>query len=245
MSRNLVALALVLIAILVGACANPTTTSIDSPQPQSTPTFTLRPSPMAPPALAFEIQGENLYEDPVGSLRLLFEIRNLNPLTVEGLRVTVTLRDADGQTVASQSAHARLNVLRAGDSAPAMVVFFLGAPGFSIYEVDVYAEKGGYLAGLLHPGLEIVDDLGRVGEWVPYEVLGQVQNVGDSDAESVTLVVTCYDEDGRVVGIGSGAPEERTIPAGGSSQFLVSIGAVAGEIGSYKVQVQGLIISED
>lgn len=245
MSRNLVALALVLIAILVGACANPTTTSIDSPQPQSTPTFTPRPSPTAPSALAFEIQGENLYEDPVGSLRLLFEIRNLNPLTVEGLRVTVTLRDADGQTVASQSAQARLNVLRAGDSAPAMVVFFLGAPGFSIYEVDVYAEKGGYLAGLLHPGLEIVDDLGRVGEWVPYEVLGQVQNVGDSDAESVTLVVTCYDEDGRVVAIGSGAPEERTIPAGGSSQFLVSIGAVAGEIGSYKVQVQGLIISED
>ena len=245
MSRNLVAVALVLIAILVGACANPTNTSVDSPQPQSTATFTPRPSPTAPPAVAFEIQGENLYEDPVGSLRLLFEVKNINPLTVEDLTVTVILRDADGQTVASQSAHTRLNVLRAGESAPAMVVFFLGAPGFSIYEVDVYAGKGGYLAGLLHPGLEIVDDLGRVGEWVPYEVLGQVHNIGDSDAESVTLVVTCYDEGGRVVAIGSGAPEERTIPAGGSSQFLVSIGGVAGEIASYKVQVQGLIVNEN
>jgi hypothetical protein len=245
MSRNLVAVALVAIGMLMGACANRTTTFIDSPQPQTTPAFTPPPSPTAPPALAFEIQGENLYEDPVGSLRLLFEVRNLNPLTVEDLRVTVTLRDAGGETVASQFAHARLNVLRAGDSAPAMVVFFLGAPGFSSYEVGVYAEEGGYLAGLLHPGLEIVDDLGRVGEWVPYEVLGQVQNVGASDAESVTLVVTCYDEDGRVVAIGSGAPKERTIPAGGSSEFLVSIGALAGEIASYKVQVQGLVINED
>jgi hypothetical protein len=245
MSRKLARLGLGLIAMLVGACASPTNSSIDRFQPQSTPTFTPRPSPTAPPAPAFVIQGKNVYEDPVGSLRFLFEVRNLNPFTVEDLRVTVTLRDADGQTVASQSAHARLNVLRAGDSAPAMVVFFLGAPGFSAYEVDVNAEKGRYLASLLHPGLEIVDDLGRVGEWVPYEVLGQVQNVGDSDAESVTLVVTCYDEGGRVVAIGSGAPEERTIPAGASSQFLVSIGALAGEIASYKVQAQGLIISED
>jgi hypothetical protein len=238
-------LALVLVTLLMGACANPTRTPIEGPQPQATPTFTHRSSPTAQPALAFEIQGENLYEDPVGSLRLLFEVRNLNPFDIEDLRATVILRDADGQTVASESAYARLNVLRARGTAPVMVVFFLGAPSFSTYDVDIEAERAEYLAGLLHPGLEIADDVGRVGEWVPYEVLGQVQNVGDSDAESVKLVVTCYDEGGRVVAISSGAPEERTILPGGSSEFLVSIGAVAGDIGSYKVQAQGLIVSED
>lgn len=236
---------LVLVAILVAACASPTNLPVESPQPRTTPAFTPRPSPTTQPPLRFEIRGENLYEDAVGSLRLLFEIRNLNPFEVEDVRTTVILRDAEGQTVASQYAYARLNVLRPGGTSPVMVVFFLGAPGFFTYDVDVDAEKAEYLAGMLHPALEIVDDVGRVGQWVPYEVLGEVQNVGDSDADSVTLVVTCYDEDGRLVAIGTGAPQERTIPVGASSEFLVSIGAVAGEIASFKVQVQGLIASGD
>lgn len=236
---------LVLVAILVAACASPTNLPVESPQPRTTPAFTPRPSPTTHSPLRFEIRGENLYEDAVGSLRLLFEIRNLNPFEVEDVRTTVILRDAEGQTIASQYAYARLSVLRPGGTSPVMVVFFLGAPGFSTYDVDVDAEKAEYLAGMLHPALKIVDDVGRVGQWVPYEVLGEVQNVGDSDADSVTLVVTCYDEDGRVVAIGTGAPQERTIAVGASSEFLVSIGAVAGEIASFKVQVQGLIASGD
>ncbi len=236
---------LVLIAILVAACASPTNLPVESPQPRTTPSFTPPPSPTTEPPLRFEIRGENLYEDAVGSLRLLFEIRNLNPFEVEDVRTTVVLRDAEGQTVASQYAYARVNVLRPGGTSPVMVVFFLGAPGFSTYDVDVHAEKAEHLAGMLHPALEIVDDVGRVGQWVPYEVLGEVQNVGDSEADSVTLVVTCYDDQGRLVAIGTGAPQARSIPAGASSEFLVSIGAVAGEIASFEVQVQGLIASGD
>ncbi len=232
-----------LITILVAACASPADLPVESPQPRGTPAFTPRPSPTTQAPLKFEIRGENLYEDAVGSLRLLFEIRNLNPFEVEDVRTTAILRDAAGQTVASQHAYARLNVLRAGGTSPVMVVFFLGAPDFSTYDVEVHAEKAEYLAGMLHPALEIADDVGRVGQWVPYEVLGEVHNAGHADADSVTLVVTCYDEEGRLAAIGTGAPQERSIPAGASSPFLVSVGTVAGEIASYSVQVQGLIAS--
>ena len=93
----------------------------------------------------------------------------------------------------------------------------------------------------VNPALEIVDPSGRVGEWVPYEVLGKVHNASSLDAESVTLAVTCFDAQGRIVAIGTGRPDDRFIPAGESSEFLVSLGAVAGDVDRCRVQVEGLI----
>lgn len=226
---------------LTCGCAGSMPTSVATPSPPETTTRVLAPTPTPVPPLSFDILGVNFYEDPVGSLRFLAELRNTNDFDVEGLEVEVSLLGPAGQTVASQAGYARLDVLRAGDTAPVIVVFLLESPDFSAYEVQIRAQKADYLAELLHRDLQVVDDAGRVGEWVPYEVLGEVQNPGGRDARSVTLVVTCYDVDGKVVGVATGRPAESTIPAGGSSEFLISVDAVAGEIASYKVQVEGLL----
>jgi len=231
--------------VLTNGCGNAVTTPLVTAPPQVTATLVPESSPTPFRPLVFDILGTNFYEDPVGSLRFLLEVRNMNDFDVEDVRATVILQDAEGGTVSSGSGHARLDALRAGDTAPIMVVFFLEAPEFSAYEVEIQGREADYLAGLLHPHLRVIDDMGRVGEWVPYEVLGKVHNAGDRDAESVSLVVTCYAADGKVVAVGSGRPAERTIPAGGSSDFLVSIGAVAGEIASCTVQVEGLIVNYD
>ncbi len=222
-------------------CGNAVTTPLPTPSPAVTTTLVPDPSPTPLAPLVFDISGLSFYEDPVGSLRFLLEVRNTNNFDVEGVKATVILRDAEGQIVDSSSGCARLDVLRAGDTAPIMVVFFLRAPEFFAFEVEIQGREGDYLAGLLHPHLRVVEEMGRVGEWVPYEVLGQVQNAGDRDAESVTLVVTCYGVDGKVVAVSSGCPTNGTIPAGGSSDFVVSIGAVAGQIVSCRAQVEGLI----
>jgi hypothetical protein len=235
----------VLTAFLASGCDNAVATPPMTPSPRATATFIAEPSPMPPPLLAFEILGMNYYEDPVGSLRFLLEVRNMNHFDVEGVRAAVFLQDADGQIVDSQYGYAKLDILRRGDTAPIMVVFFLEAPEFSTYDIEIEGQEADYMAALLHPDLRIADDFGRVGQWVPYEVLGEVQNVGDWDAKSITLVVTCYDVDGKVVAVGTGRPAERAIPAGSSSDFLVSVGAVAGEIASCKVQVEGLIANYD
>lgn len=245
MSGKRIAATIVLVALAIVACGNPTPAPLEVPQLQATPTITAQPSPTPPAPLAFEVLGENLYEDPVGSLRFLFEVRNINDFDVESLRATVILRDADGEPVASQSGYSRLDVVRLGDTAPVMVVFFLVAPDFATHEVKIEAQEADYLSGLLHPRLAVVDEEGRVGQWVPYEVLGEVQNRGNSAAQSVTVVITCYNEDGNVVAVGTGAPEQRVIPAGGSSEFLASIGAVSGEIATCKVQVEGLTVGDD
>jgi hypothetical protein len=182
-----------------------------------------------------------MYEDPVGSLRFLLDVENANDYPVERVRASVVLRDEEGRTVASQSAYARLDLLGAAERAPVLVVFFLVSPDFATHDISVDAHKADYLMQLLNPTLEIVDPSGRVGEWVPYEVLGEVHNASRLEAESVTLAVTCFDAQGRIVAIGTGRPDDRSIPAGESSEFLVSLGAVAGHVDRCRVQVEGLI----
>jgi hypothetical protein len=233
---------IVFVVVLIGGCTNAATSPLMTPVPHVAATLVPEPSPTPLPPLAFDLLGTNFYEDPVGSLRFMLEVRNMNGFDVEGVKAIVSLQDAEGQTVGSESGYARLDILRTGDTTPMMVVFFLESPEFSAYEIEIQGHEADYLAGLLHPDLQVLDDIGRIGEWVPYEVLGQVYNAGDRDAMSVTLAVTCYDLDGRVVGVGTGHPEERAIPAGSSSDFMVSLGAVAGEIAGYKVQVEGLIV---
>jgi len=182
-----------------------------------------------------------MYEDPVGSLRFLLEVENANDYPVERISVSVILQDGEGRTVASRSAYARLDLLEPGERASVMVVFFLVSPDFVTHDIHIEAHKADYMTQLLSPALEIVDPAGRVGEWVPYEVLGKVHNASSLDAESVTLAVTCYDIQGKIVAIGTGRPADRTIPAGESSEFLVSLGAVAGNVDKCRAQAEGLI----
>ncbi|HUS70425.1 MAG TPA: FxLYD domain-containing protein [Anaerolineae bacterium] len=182
-----------------------------------------------------------MYEDAVGSLRFLLDVENANDYPVERVRASVVLQNEEGRTVASQSAYARLDLLGPGERAPVMVVFYLASPDFATHDIRLEAQEADYLMQLLNPALEIVDPSGRVGEWVPYEVLGKAHNASSLDAESVTLAVTCFDAQGRIVAIGTGRPDDRSIPAGESSEFLVSLGAVAGDVDRCRVQVEGLV----
>ena len=236
-------LILLFIPIFLSSCLDGPATPEGGSQRAATPTRIPRASPTPTPPLAFETVSENAYQDPVGSLRFLVEVENANDYPVESVSATVVLRDEEGRAVASQSAYARLDLLEAGDVAPVLVVFFLAHPDFATHDLEIDAQRADYLAQLLHPALEVVDLSGRIGEWVPYEVLGQVHNAGPLDAQSVTLSVTCYDADEQIVAIGTGRPTDRVILAHGSSEFLVSLGALAGNIDKCRVRAEGLVPS--
>jgi hypothetical protein len=220
-------LVLLLMAAFLGACA-PASEAPEEATPRLPAPTVPRPTPTPTPSPSMETRSENVYEDPVGSLRFLLDVENASDYPVERVRAIVVLQDGVGRTVASQSAYAGLDLLRPGERASVLVVFFLVSPDFVTHNIRIDAQKADYMTQLLHHGLEIVDSSGRVGEWVPYEVLGNVQNTSGLDAESVT-----------------GRPEGRTVPAGESSEFLVSLGAVAGNVETCRVQAEGLIPAGD
>ncbi len=233
-------LALLSISIFLTSCLDGATTPEATPRREATPTRTPQAPPAPTPAPAFEMISENVYQDPVGSLRFLMEVENASEYPVENVSATVVLRDEQGRAIASQSAYARLDLMGAGDVAPVLAVFFLSNPEFATHDVEIHAQRADYLAQLLHPGLEIVEVSGRVGEWVPYEVLGQVYNAGPQDAQAVTLSVACYDVNDKIVAISTGRATDRVIPALGSSDFLVSLGTLTGDVDRCRVWAEGL-----
>ncbi len=236
-------LVLLLIPVFLTSCLDGPLPPEATAQREATPSRIPTASPTPTPPLAFEILSETPYQDPVGSLRFLMEVENTNDCPVENISATVVLRDEEGRAIASQSAYARLDLLEAGDVAPVLVVFFLTHPEFASHDLEIDAQRADYLARLLHPALEVVEVSGRVGEWVPYEVLGRVHNAGPQDAQSVTLSVTCYDAKGKIEAIATGRATDRVIPAHGSSDFLVSLGALAGDVDRCTVRAEGLVPS--
>ncbi len=232
---------LLVASVLLAACTEPAADRPAVPTPPVTATLSPDPSATPTPAPSMGTATANVYQDPAGSLRFLFEVRNLSRFPVERVRATIRLRDEDDQVIAWQSAYARTDVLSPGEAASVLVVFFLTSPEFDSHEIGVDAHRADYLLELVHPALEIVDLSGRVGQWVPYEVLGRVLNAGEGDAESVRVVASCFDSQGRVAAIISGRPEHRLIPAGESSEFLLSVGSTAGDIVGCKARAQGLL----
>jgi hypothetical protein len=223
------------------ACSGPPGHIAATPSPPATSTVSPRPAPSATPAPSLDTTPATVYEDPVGSLRFLFEVTNLSEFPLERVRASVDLRARGGALLSSQEAYAKVGLLQPGESAPVLVVFFLSNPDFSSYEIRVEAARADYLLALMCPELEIADLSARVGEWVPYEVLGRVLNAGESDAESVTVTASCVDSEGRIAAIISGSPEQRLIPAGESSEFLLSVGSTAAPIAECRARAEGLI----
>jgi len=241
MSGRLTVVPLLALGALLCACGDGQSAPEAIPFREPTPTLVARPSPTPTPLLTFETSAESVHQDSVGSTRFLFEVRNTSQIATERVGATINLHDAEGQLLASQTAYARLDILEPGGSAPVLVVFFLSSLDFASYEISIEAHQADYLPELVHGGLEIAEEQTRVGEWVPYEVLGEVRNDTDIDAESVTLVVSCRDAEGRIVAVGTGRPESRYVGAGESSEFLVTVGHVAGDVETCTVQVEGLI----
>jgi len=238
MRRNCL-ITLVLASAFLAACASPAIVKPEAPTP--TATRLPGPSPTPTPAAVLEISATSSYSDPVGSLRFLFQVTNISPFPVERVCATVYLEDGEGELIAQQRAYAKSDLLKPGESAPVLVVFFLTSPEYARYDIAAEGHSADYLSEHLHPALEIEGLSGRVGEWVPYEVLGRVLNAGEHDVESVMVTANCFDSQGRTTAIVSGAPEQRSIPAGESSDFLLSVGSMAGEIAHCEALVEGLI----
>ena len=69
-------------------------------------------------------------------------------------------------------------------------------------------------------------------------VEGLVENTGQADAETVTILVMAYDAHGRVTGFRQGDLENAPA-AGESAPFQVNLLPFGGTVVTYAVQVQG------
>jgi len=193
---------------------------------------------LEPSLVSIEVSKINPYETPVGSLWFLGEAENTSGVNVEGVRVVVSLYDEEGQMVATESSFTELNLILPGDKAP-FAVLFKDPPRFREYAATAQGVAVAAREGVEYLNLEAVNCSGEATEYSTYTISGEVRNVGRFDAESVVVVVTAYDVQGRVIAVRGAYAEAEVIPAGGSSPFTARLSPAAGTVVTYTVQVRG------
>lgn len=158
-----------------------------------------------PTPLPFGVRGVSFYETPVGSLWCLGEIVNTTPYTLTNVKVQVTLFDPEGNPLIAGDAFAATDILLpAGESpfdrAPFGILFLSPPANFASHQVEVL--RGEYAGALAEDYIPLtLEDVEGAPSGSQFEVSGTVRNPeAERTANSVVVVFTTYDEDGRATG---------------------------------------------
>lgn len=206
---------------------------IPAVQGESEPTVVPTPTPVA-----LRVAGLAFYRTPVDTLWCLGEVVNVSGQPVEEIQVQISLHDEQGRLLASGRAFSELHILAAGGRSPFSILFTSPPGSFAQYQVAVVGGVPSTHLGPRYPDLAIVGDWGGWLDENTYQVRGEVQNVGQDEAEQVALVVTLYDEQGHVMGARTVEIAAEVFLPGAVAPFEVAL-TPQGEVARYEAQVQG------
>ncbi len=176
---------------------------------------------IAPTPVPLPVSVENTarYQTPVGSLWVLGEVLNATDQPVENVQVRVGLLNAAGVEITAQSNFVALDSISAGGRAPFSVAFPDTPPEVAGYHALVVRADPAYNYESRYAQLEVTDVITRqVGS--QYRVTGAVHNSGNSHAKNAQLVITLYDQSGKVSGFRQYPLPDEMLAAGGSVPFF-------------------------
>ena len=178
-------------------------------------------APTQPP-LPVRVENAARYQAPVGSVWVLGEVFNSTDQPVENVQVRVALLDAAGQEVASDTPFVALAAIPPGGRAPFSVLF--SAPPNGVIDFQAYAVRAdqAYNYDSRYAQLQISDVQTRPAG-SQYGVSGKVSNTGASNAAGAYVVITLYDDKGRVTGFRQFALPDDQLTAGSATAFDVLV----------------------
>ena len=192
-----------------------------------------------PTPLPLEVQKVSFQRTLVEGLWALGEVYNPGTVPVTNVFVQVTLLDEEGQPLATEGNYLQLDVVPPRQ-AVAFAVHFTDPPDrFAQYQALAlsgvpYTPEMGY-----HFDLLVSDVRGEVLSATTYRVSGQLRNIGDNDATHLRVLVTGYDNQGRVVAVRQAPLEVTTLRAAAVTPFQVDLIMTDSPVVTYSVHAQG------
>ncbi len=191
-----------------------------------------------PTPVAFTVQQIQCYPTTDRGMWCFVLAHNDFSDSIENVSAQVTLVDAAGAQIASQTALLSLNILPPNSSLPMSVYFPPNIPAAAKPQVQILTAirllpgDARYLPAVTRNVLTQVDWRGHEAQ-----VSGQVFLPADSKAAAVVWVAaTAYDEFGRVVGVRRW--EGGGIQPGGSLPFTMTVASLGGEVTRVDVAVE-------
>ena len=176
---------------------------------------------------AIEIVDATWFLDFSDDLVFIGELRNTGDVTVGSAEVMVTLVGEKGEVVATTSGMALVSSIPPGGVAP-FSVDFLDDPGdFDDYEIVVEAYPlDDWMAESVYTEFSMTRELDRGVEGDYYALVCEAENVGDGTAGMIEAIVTAYDAQGHVVGVGSTMSEQNRVMPGELATFNVGLNVI-------------------
>lgn len=174
-----------------------------------------------------------------GDLTYAGEVTNHSSEPATWIEILLTVNGEDGSLVAANSTGILMDIVPAGESAPFCLSFWEEIPDGVEVEASLEAQFAEEWAldnsyqefeVLQHNRLDSGDE--------ELAVAGIVQNVGDTAAEWIEVILTAYGADGQVVGAGSSMIELDPLDPEDESPFEVTV-SLAAPAEEYRLQVEG------
>ena len=166
--------------------------------------------------------------------KIIGEVQNTStyqPFTY--VKVTANLYDTNQQKIGKAFTYTLLNSIHPGGGKAPFELMIDDWERVASYDFEVEALAGDYRRADLYVINQIFSQSGST-----MEIRGDVVNSGTAPAEDVMVIATLYDAGGSVVGVGYAYTLSKSIPAGWTAPFVISISQVEG-FADYALQVQG------
>jgi hypothetical protein len=195
-----------------------------------------------PTPLPLDVRNIYFDETNIGGLWLLGEVYNPGEISLEQVRVGVTLLDDAEQQIAQTEGLVALDLVDPGEAAPFAITFGEAPGDFARYRVYAAHAVPAYV-GSYYRDLEVTGLQSDGERYASYTVTGVVKNIGPEDAVAVQVVLTAYDGLGRVVATRKVTPDFNVVPQGGETPFIAVLSPVGGPVERIVAVAQGRRLS--
>ncbi|NIO71183.1 MAG: hypothetical protein GTN71_19660 [Anaerolineae bacterium] len=196
----------------------PTASLASTQAPWPSPTsrrFVATPTPLPPDTVLLGLMSSHEYEDDLGFITIVGEVRNDLQMNVGKVLVTATFYNASGDVIEEASTSTMMDILLPGQRSPFALI--LPRP-VDLWEYSLRITARPTLEQPL-AGLEVVQSHAYEDQVGFYHVTGEVENTGQRTADRVQVIVTLYDKWGKIVNAGFVYSEPRPVRPGEKAAF--------------------------
>ncbi len=190
----------------------------------------------APPAVEAkaEILDSNCVKESYSNNLFCFGLVKNTGDVAAFMQIILTTRDENNNLVLRETGYSSASALLPGMESP-FVIYSLPLENCDKCEFSTAPMAVDW--GTPYTDFKILSDKIEKQEYSNgYEIFGDVKNTGDQDAAYPAITAALFDDNGKIIGVGSGYPDIDPLPAGQVSTYSILIMEIAeGNFKTYKI----------
>jgi murein DD-endopeptidase MepM/ murein hydrolase activator NlpD len=195
------------------------------------------PTPTPPP---LAVRGLRVEKTPLGTLWAMGEVHNPGTAPISEVAVGISLLDAQGNVMATETTPPQLDVVAPGQSVAFAVQFAPPLPPFVQYRAEIVSGTFTSSETRYYLELAITDTRSLTTSTALCRLSGSLHNIGAGDVEQVRLLATGYDAQNRVAALRQIAILPAILHPEAAVPFEVELSWVGSPVVTYSLQAQGL-----